>query len=79
MGKVYDKEIDFECRKDNKKTYIQVTYLLSGDDTIEREFVPLEMIRDNYPKHVLSLDEFDMSRNSIIHMNIMDFLKNPKI
>jgi len=79
VGKVYDKEIDFERIKDNKKAYIQVTYLLASEDTIEGEFTPLEMIRDNYQKYVLSLDEFDMSRNGIIHMNIIDFLKNPEI
>ena len=31
-------------------------------------------IRDNYPKYVVSLDEFDMSRNGIKHRNICDFL-----
>ena len=34
---------------------------------------------NNYPKYVLSLDEFDMSRNGIIHMNIIDFLKDETI
>ena len=79
IGKIYDKEIDFECKKDKKKIYIQVTYLLASEDTIEREFGNLEKIRDNYPKYVLSLDEFDMSRNGIIHMNIIDFLKDETI
>ena len=79
VGKVYDREVDFEYKKDNQKRYMQVTYMLSTDETIEREFTPLEMIRDNYPKYVLSLDEFDMSRNGIIHMNIIDFLKNKEI
>ena len=41
---------------------------------IEREFGVYMHIRDNYPKYVLSLDEFDMSRDGIIHMNIRDFL-----
>ncbi|MBR3214445.1 MAG: ATP-binding protein [Methanosphaera sp.] len=79
VGKVYDREVDFEYKKDNQKRYMQVTYMLSTDETIEREFTPLEMIRDNYPKYVLSLDEFDMSRNGIIHMNIIDFLKNKEL
>ena len=79
VGKVYKKEIDFECRKKNSIIYIQVSYLLTSEKTIEREFSPLETIRDNYPKYVLSLDEFNMSRNGIIHMNIIDFLKNENI
>ncbi|RAP48610.1 MAG: hypothetical protein BZ135_00450, partial [Methanosphaera sp. rholeuAM6] len=58
---------------------VQVTYLLASDDTIEREFSSLEKIRDNYPKYVLSLDEFDFSRNGIRHMNIIDFLKDTSI
>ena len=43
-------------------------------DTIEREFGAYDSIRDNYPKYVLSLDDFDMSRDGIKHRNIQDFL-----
>lgn len=43
-------------------------------ETIERDFGIYQNVRDNYPKYVLSLDEFDMSRNGIIHQNIRDFL-----
>ena len=41
---------------------------------IEREFGAYDGIADNYPKYVLSMDKFDMSRNGIIHQNIIDFL-----
>lgn len=41
---------------------------------MEREFGVLEEIRDNYPKYVVSLDEFDCGRNGIRHRNIRDFL-----
>ena len=51
-----------------------MTYLLAGAETIEREFGIYDSIRDHYPKYVLSLDEFDMSRNGINHLNIKDFL-----
>ena len=56
------------------KKYIQVTYLLASEDTIKREFGAYDTIRDNFPKYVVSLDEFDMSRNGIKHQNILDFL-----
>lgn len=57
------------------KSYIvQVTYLLASDETIQREFGVYDSIRDNFPKYVVSLDEFDMSRNGIKHRNIRDFL-----
>lgn len=56
------------------RIYIQVTYLLASDETIEREFGVYKKIEDNYPKYVVSLDEFDFSRNGIKHRNIRDFL-----
>ncbi len=74
VGKAGDKEIDFVARKQSEQIYIQVAYLLASDETIEREFSALERIRDNFPKYVVSFDEFDMSRNGIIHKNIRDFL-----
>ena len=74
IGKARDKEIDFVALSGGDKIYIQVAYLLSGEETIEREFGAYDSIRDNYPKYVLSLDDFDMSRNGIKHRNIRDFL-----
>ena len=48
--------------------------IMSRVITISREFGVYDNIRDNYPKYVISLDEFDMSRNGIKHRNIRDFL-----
>ena len=76
VGKVDNLEVDFVCTKGNEKIYVQVAYLLASPETIEREFTSLEKIDDNYPKYVISMDEFDMSRNGIIHINIIDFLMN---
>ena len=74
VGKINNLEIDFVCTKGNEKNYILVAYLLASSETIEREFSSLEKINDNYPKYVISMDEFDMSRNGIRHINIIDFL-----
>lgn len=74
VGRTGNKEIDFVCDKRGEKLYVQVTYLLASDETIQREFGAYDHIRDNYPKYVVSLDEFDMSRNGIKHRNIRDFL-----
>lgn len=74
VGKIGDKEIDFVCHKRGEKLYIQVAYLLAAADTITREFGAYDDIRDNFPKYVVSLDEFDLSRNGIKHRNIRDFL-----
>ena len=77
VGKVDNLEVDFVCTKGNEKLYIQVAYLLASPETTEREFSSLEKINDNYPKYVISMDEFDMSRNGIRHINIIDFLMKP--
>ena len=76
VGKVDNLEVDFVCTKGNEKIYVQVAYLLASPETIEREFTSLEKIDDNYPKYIISMDEFDMSRNGVIHTNIIDFLMN---
>ena len=73
-GKVDNLEVDFVCKKNDETIYIQVSYLLASEDTKEREFSVLENIKDNYPKYVLSMDEFDMSRNGIKHVNLIKFL-----
>lgn len=77
IGKIDDLEVDFVCTKGRDETkYIQVAYLLASSETVEREFSVLEKIQDNYPKFVISMDFFDMSRNGIKHMNIIEFLLN---
>ena len=74
VGKAGDREIDFVCEDRGNKLYNQVAYLLASEDTIEREFGVYDCVRDNFPKYVVTLDEFDMSRNGIKHRNIRDFL-----
>ena len=74
VGKSSSKEIDFICEKQAQKIYIQVSYLLASEETIQREFGAYDNIKDNFPKYVVSLDELDLSRNGIKHMNIRDFL-----
>jgi hypothetical protein len=74
VGKIGTREIDFICEKQAGKLYIQVSYLLASEDTQRREFGIYDSIRDHFPKYVVSLDEFEMSRNGIKHRNIKDFL-----
>ena len=79
VGKNNEKEIDFVLKKNGNRIYIQVTYLLASAEVVEREFGAFDGIKDNYPKYVVSLDEFDRSRNGIRHRNIIDFLLTDKI
>ncbi len=75
IGKTKNGEVDFIAKKDGNIKYIQVTYEMNGNDnTIEREFGALKSIEDNYPKYVISLDKIDLSRDGIIHLNLIDFL-----
>ena len=74
VGKVSDKEIDFVCEDHGKKLYVQVSYLLASEETIQREFGAFAGVRDNFPKYVVTMDELDMSRDGIKHRNIRDFL-----
>ena len=76
-GKVGTAEVDFSAKKGNQRIYVQVAYLLAGEETIQREFTPLEAIPDNYPKYVVTMDEVDLSKNGIRHMNIRQFLLSP--
>ncbi|MBR0370535.1 MAG: ATP-binding protein [Methanobrevibacter sp.] len=74
IGKVGNLEVDFVCKKQNSPIYIQVSYLLASEETIEREFKPLKSIKDNYPKYVITMDDINMSHEGIIHLNLVDFL-----
>ena len=75
IGKLDDLEIDFIATKGTEKIYIQVSTQLTNDKVIEREYRSLEMVKDSFPKYVLSLDKgFETSRNGIRWMNIVDFL-----
>lgn len=74
IGKVDNFEIDFIAIKNNEKSYYQVSYLMETKETRDREFNVYKQIIDNYPKYVLSLDNFDFSQDGIIHKNLESFL-----
>jgi len=75
VGETYKGEVDFIAVKDGKKCFIQVTYLLADEKTVEREFGAFSPIKDSSPKIVMSLDRLDMSRDGIVHYNIVDYLE----
>jgi len=77
IGYSKGKEIDFIADKNNEKIYIQVCYLLKDKKTIEREFGNLLLIKDNYPKYVVSFDSFSAPNTykGIRHFTLLDFFK----
>ena len=75
VGKNEEKEVDFIAERKNDKLYVQVTYKMIEPQTIEREFGAFNSINDNYPKYVVSMDDFwNDSLNGIKHIHIADFL-----
>lgn len=76
IGKFLNKEIDFVCTRGDEKMYVQVAYLITDDATRKREFGNLELVYDNHPKFVVSLDE-NASGNiaGIKHVHIREFIK----
>ena len=69
-------EVDFVCTRPGETVYVQVTYLMGEQATRDREFGPLEKIRDNHPKYVISTTPFLTSRdeNGIKHISLRQFL-----
>ena len=76
IGRIGKLEIDFILRDNQMNySYVQVAYtILSNKETEDREYTPLEGIKDNYPKYVMTTDRLLQMRNGIIHCNIMNFM-----
>ena len=70
-------EVDFVCTKPGKTVYIQASYIIAEESTRKREFGPLEKIRDNHPKYVISATPLLTTRdeNGITHLSLRKFLK----
>lgn len=78
VGQLRAGEIDFVCSKHDRRAYVQVAYLIANDNTREREFGKLALIRDNYPKYVISLTPLIRRSDSdgITHLGLREFLMN---
>lgn len=77
VGKNGTTEVDFVARKNNAVEYFQVTASLTDESTFQREITPLQNIRDNYPKTILTLDRFTLGDyEGIKAENAVDWLLN---
>jgi len=75
VGKSDDKEVDFIAEKDNDRIYLQVALRITDESTRGREFGNLQEIPDNYPKRVISMDEYTgSSHEGIKHIPLRTFL-----
>jgi len=67
-------EIDFVAVKDKKTEYYQVSASVLDENTLRRELDPLVKIKDNNPKHLITLDDFSTDHDGIIQHNLIDWL-----
>ena len=75
IGKIDNQEVDFIATTADDKLYIQVTESMQSEDVRKRELAPLQKIRDNYEKIVLSLEPgLDASYDGIKSLNLVDWL-----
>lgn len=80
IGRIGKLECDFIIRKDLDYSYLQICMtIMSSKETEEREYRPLETIKDNYPKYVLTRSDPIQHRNGIIHKNMPNFMKNGEL
>ena len=81
IGRIGQLECDFILRDNSMNySYIQVSYTINeSKETEDREYRPLEKIKDNYPKYVMTTDYLLQQRNGIHHVNLIDFISNQKI
>lgn len=80
IGRIGKLECDFILRDNNLNySYVQVSYTINeSKETEDREYRPLESIKDNYPKYVITTDYLLQRRNGIKHVNLMEFISEKK-
>jgi hypothetical protein len=73
-GDAAGKEIDFVCKRHEKKMYVQAAYLIHDEKTAQREFGNLLAIPDAWPKMLVSMDPMRGSQDGIPHIGLREFL-----
>ena len=74
-GRLRNTEVDFTVKnREGEIEYYQVSWEISNEETQKREFAPLEAIKDNYPKFLLTTDNFTQNKSGIINKNVFEWL-----
>lgn len=81
VGRIGKLECDFILEKNNTDySYVQVAMtIMNSIDTEDREYRPLEIIKDNYPKYLVTRNDLIQHRNGILHVNIAPFMKENRM
>ncbi len=77
VGQLQASEVDFVCTSpDGRRFYVQASYIIADDTTRNREFGNLRVIKDNYPKYVISMTPLVTRNddNGITHLHLRKFL-----
>jgi predicted AAA+ superfamily ATPase len=67
-------EVDFVARRDKRTEYYQVSASVLDEGTLERELAPLNQIKDNYPKFLITLDDYMGDHDGIQQLNLIGWL-----
>ncbi|MGN0241056.1 MAG: ATP-binding protein [Candidatus Weimeria sp.] len=80
IGRIGRLECDFIMRDTELNyAYVQVAYtILASQSTEDREYRPLEKIKDNYPKYVMTTDSLLQKRSGILHENLIKFMREKR-
>ena len=81
IGRIGKLECDFIMRNNQMNySYVQVAMtMMANKETEDKEYVPLEAVKDNYPKYVLTRNDMIQNRNGIIHKNIPEFMASGEL
>ena len=74
IGKFNNLEVDFVVKNNDGLKYIQVALSVRDNETLQRELLPLQEIKDNYPKYIITLDYDSANHNGIKQISAIDFL-----
>ena len=74
VGRIGKLECDFITRANDEYRYVQVAMTIMSPETEEREYKPFSMIKDNYPKYLLTIDTLLQKRDGVLHKNIIEFI-----
>jgi predicted AAA+ superfamily ATPase len=69
-----DTEVDFVAVRDKKTEYYQISTTVLDENTLKRELGSFNHVKDNYPKFLITLDDFKFDYNGIQHINLIDWL-----
>ena len=79
VGQFEGKEIDFVAKRGDEMAYYQVSLQISNSETYEREFGNLKLIKDNYPKYLLTRNDLIQHRGGILHFNAAPFMMENRL